>query len=61
MFDRVITPITKGLSTEMSFKILSLPWFYDIEKSINEIGYQPYQTEKMINNTILWYLKNGWL
>jgi UDP-glucose 4-epimerase len=61
IYDRVITPITKGLSTEVSFKLLSLPWFYDIKKSINEIGYQPYQTEKMIKNTIFWYLENGWL
>jgi nucleoside-diphosphate-sugar epimerase len=61
LIDRVITPIIKWPSTEISYKLLSLPWFYDIEKSIKEIGYQPYQTEKMIHNTISWYIQHGWL
>lgn len=61
VYDVFVTPITKGMSMKMSFKILSLPWHYNINKAVREIGYQPYQTKEMVENTLAWYIKQGWL
>jgi len=61
MYDTFIMPIVKGLSMEISFKLLSLPWHYNIEKAVEEIGYRPYKTEEMVGNTLDWYVQQGWL
>lgn len=61
IYDIFVTPMVKGLSMKVSFKLLSLPWYYSINKAVNEIGYQPYQTEEMVKKTIAWYIQQGWL
>lgn len=60
-YDRVIAQILNGRSMEISFKLLSLPWHYSIRKVVNEMGYQPYQTEEKVKDTLLWYVERGLL
>jgi nucleoside-diphosphate-sugar epimerase len=61
IYDRLISPPIKGRSMAISFRLLSLPWYYSIKKAVNELGYHPYKTEEEVRDTIRWYVKNGWL
>lgn len=61
IYDELVAPIVKGRSMAISFKLLSLPWYYSIRKAVNELQYHPYQTEEGVKDTIQWYVKQGWL
>jgi len=61
IYDELIAPIVKGKSMVISFKLLSLPWYYSIRKVVSELRYRPYHTEDRVKDTIKGYLNQGWL
>lgn len=61
IYDELVAPAVKGKSMTISFKLLSLPWYYDIRKAVNELRYRPYETEESVKETIQSYIKQGLL
>lgn len=59
LHDRVLAPLYHGKSMTISSKIVSLPWYYDINKAINELDYEPYETISAVRETIRWYLESS--
>jgi len=56
--DYVLAPLYQGKSMMMSSKIASLSWYYDINKAIKELSYEPYETITAVRETIRWYQEN---
>ncbi|UCG45586.1 MAG: NAD-dependent epimerase/dehydratase family protein, partial [Candidatus Bathyarchaeota archaeon] len=60
-YDRLIAPALKARSLEISFRLLSQPWYYSIKRAVKELGYHPHETESNVKKTVQWYFTQGWL